>query len=699
VGLPINGMQLPSVCDPHNELTSSEGTTYAAVVASSIAQRHQRARLLTNWCPLKIPSYSRSVLRFGPFQVDLASGELHKHGVRLRLQEQPFQILVMLLENPGEVVTRDELRNKLWSADTFVDFDVGLNNAVLRLRNVLGDSADSPRFIETLPRRGYRFIAPVDAPVPAQVPNNAQPPTAGYQREAVASPAAATTQVAKPRPEWLRARRIWSVGFVLALLLVLFAALNVGRLRQRILGRPVAPAIRSLAVLPLENLSGDEAQEYFADGMTDELITDLASIASLRVISRTSTTHYKGTRKTIPEIARELNVDAVVEGSVGRSANKVRIRAQLVRAAPEEHLWAKSYERDLPDVLALQRDVANAIANEIKIHLTPQERQHLANARSINPDAYNAFLLGDYHSSKRNPAALDKGIQYFQEAIRIDPSYAQAYAGLAEAFIERDIWGGLGVGKSADQVRAATLKALELDAQLAEAHALLAHIHFQYDWDWQGTEAEYKRAVELNPNLAGSYVGYAYFLQAMGRHQEALASVRRAVELDPLSASNITDEGRILYRARQYESAIARYQRALELDPGYLPALSRIAEAYEEWGKYDQALAAVQKFQQAAADPRDIRRPLGRLYARTGRRREALEITRAIEADPNTSGSAFALAVIYSALGDRDRAIAALEKGAQTRSLLPFVFTDPQLDPVRSDPRFQQLLRRAGLPS
>jgi TolB-like protein/DNA-binding winged helix-turn-helix (wHTH) protein/Tfp pilus assembly protein PilF len=648
---------------------------------------------------LNIPSDSRSVLRFGPFQLDLASGELHKHGVKLRLQEQPFQILVMLLEKPGEVVTRDELRTKLWSADTFVDFDVGLNNAVLRLRNALGDSADSPRFIETLPRRGYRFIARVDGPVPAKLHESTRSSTAGHQEETAPPAANVTAEVVVPSPERPRARKIWTVGTVSAVLLALFAVLNVGGLRRRVFGRPSPPAINSLAVLPLENLSGDQAQEYFADGMTDELITDLASIARLRVISRTSTAHYKGTRKTIPEIARELNVDAVVEGSVGRSANKVRIRAQLVRAVPEEHLWAKSYERDLPDVLALQRDVANAIANEIKVYLTPLERQHLARARPINPDAYNAFLRGGYHSTKKNPAALDKGIQYFQEAIRIDPSYAQAYAGLAEAYIERDIWGGLGIGKSADQVRAATLKALELDPELAEAHALLAHIHFQYDWDWQGAEAEYKRAVELNPNLAGSYVGYAYFLQAMGRHQEALASVRRAVELDPLSASNITDEGRILYRARQYESAIARYQRALELDPGYVPALSRMAEAYEEWGKYDQALAAVEKFQQAAADPRDIRRPLGRLYARTGRRREALQITRAIEADPNTSGSAFALVVIYSALGDRDRAIAALEEGVQTRSLLPFVFVDPQLDSLRSDPRFQQLLRRANLPS
>jgi len=604
----------------------------------------------------------------------------------------------MLLQNPGEVVTRDELRNKLWTSDTFVDFDVGLNNAVLRLRNVLGDSADSPRFIETLPRRGYRFIAQLDGPVAAPLHESAQPSTAGYQEEAVASLASAASQLAKPSLARLRVRRIWTVGFVLALLLALFAGLNVGGLRQRVLGRPSAPAIRSLAVLPLENLSGDEAQEYFADGMTDELITDLASIARLRVISRTSTTHYKGTRKTIPEIARELNVDAVVEGSVGRSANKVRIRAQLIRAVPEEHLWAESYERDLPDVLALQRDVAKAIASEIKVHLTPQERQHLANARPINPDAYNAFLLGDYHSSKRNPAAMDKGIQYFQEAIRIDPSYAQAYAGLANAYIERDIWGGLGVGKSADQVRAATLKALELDGELAEAHALLGQIHFQYDWDWQSTEAEYKRAIQLNPNLAAAYVRYAYFLQAMSRHTEALAAAHHAVELDPLSASNISDEGRILYRARQYENAVARYQRALELDPGYLPALGRIAEAYEQLGKFDQALAYVERLQRTASDRRLGLRPLARIYARMGKQREALEILRTIEKNGAPGGDEFALAAIYSALGDRDHAIAALEKGVQARSLLPFVFVDPQLDPLRSDPRYSGLLQRMGLP-
>lgn len=258
--------------------------------------------------------------------------------------------------------------------------------------------------------------------------------------------------------------------------------------------------------------------------------------------------------------------------------------ASTFRSRAIVHLWARTYERDSQDVSVMQSELAQAIVSEIRVHLTPQERQHLASARTINPDAYNAYLLGNYHSSKRNPAAVTKAIEYFQEAIRIDPNYAQAYAGLANAYFEREVWGGLGIGKMADQTRRATLKALELDGELAEGHALLGRIHFQSDWDWQSTEAEYKRAIELNPNLAGSYVGYAYFLQATGRHQEALAAAHRAVELDPLSAPNICDEGRILYRARQYESAVARYQRALELDPGYLPALGRIADAYEQLG-------------------------------------------------------------------------------------------------------------------
>ena len=644
------------------------------------------------------PLASADVARFGTFRVDFRAGELLKNGRKIRLQDQPLQVLALLIEKPGEVVTREQLRQKLWPDDTFVDFDHGLNNAINRLREALNDSAEEPRFIETLPRRGYRFVAKVD--VDANGASQSSPLASSLETKATPNalgPEAAPTAQASPVHPLHRAGKFWFVTAGIGIAAALMFGLYLGRVRN--LRASAAPRIQSIAVLPLENLSSDPAQEYFADGMTDELITDLASIASLRVISRTSAAHYKGTRKTLPEIARELNVDAVVEGSVSRSVNKVRIRAQLIRATPEQHLWAESYERDLADVLVLQRDVATAIAAKIKINLTPEEKTRLANTRTINPDAYNAYLLGSFHSSKRNPASIDKGIEYFQQAIRIDPSYAQAYAGLAHAYFELEIWGGLGLGKAADQIHVNTLKALELDANLAEAHVLLARIHFQSDWDWLGAEAEFKRAIELNPNLANAYVFYAYFLQALSRHAEALAAAHRAVELDPLSAPNICDEGRIMYRARQYESAVARFQRALELDPSYVPALGRMVDAYEQLGKHAEALTYAERLRQPA-DGIDRRYLvyLAGIYARMGKRREAMETVRTIEKE-GSPNDAHALAVIYCALGDHDRAIASLERGVQAHTLMPFVFVDPPLDPLRSDPRFKQLCRRVGLPS
>ena len=630
---------------------------------------------------------------FGPYRVDFRAGELRKNGRKIRLQDQPLQVLALLIENPGQVVTRERLRQRLWRDDTFVDFDHGLNNAINRLREALNDSAEEPRFIETLPRRGYRFVAKVEA----DGNRIAADTSLGILTEAEATAAAVLEPpIAEDASSMRRASKVWLgvAGAGIAATLTFFAYLVVGRNLRSGAGKQ----IKSVAVLPLENLSGDAAQQYFADGMTDELITDLAAIGSLRVISRTSTSHYKGTRKTLPEIARELNVDAVVEGSVSRSANKVRIRAQLVRAAPEEHLWAESYERDLADVLVLQRDVATAIAGEIKINLTPREKAWLASARPINPDAYNSYLLGTYHSDKRSPTSIAKGIEYLQEAIRIDPKYARAYAGLANAYIERDIWGGLGIGMSEALIRANTLKALELDGDLADAHILMGQIHFQHDWDWQGAEAEYKRAIELNPNVAYTYNRYAYVLQVVGRHQEAIAAAHRAVELDPLSAPNLCDEGRILFRERQYENAIARYQRALELDAGYPPALSRMADAYELLGNHAEALNYLEKWQRALGEGTPDLPSLAVIYARMGRRRETLELLRKIEKTPSPGGDGFALAMIYSALGDRDRAIAALEKGVHTRSVLPIVFVDPRLDALRSDSRYKELVRQAGLP-
>lgn len=627
-------------------------------------------------------------VRFDSFEVDLRSGEVWENGTRVRLQEQPFQVLRVLLERNGEIVTREELKRTLWAADTFVDFDDGLNTAVKKIRDVLGDSAEQTRYIETIPRRGYRFKCAVER----QSPPEAEPAHATGSELSVASPA---PEAAVER------RRIRRAAFVvvgtLALIVVLVSA-GVGGLRARLFAPVAPPRIESLAVLPLANLSHDPEQDYFADGMTEALIADLAQVSALRVISRTSAMHYKGSDRTLPQIARDLNVDAVIEGSVQRSGNRVRVTAKLIPAQTDTPVWVKIYERDSRDVLLMQSELAQAIVSEIRIRLTPQERQHLAGAHPINPDAHDAYLLGNYHSGKRNVVELAKGIEYFRQAIRIDPTYAEAYAGLANADFEREIWGGLGINKLSDEIRANTLKALELDPDLAEAHVLLGRIHFQSDWDWPGTEAEYKRAIELNPNLASAYVDYAYFLQAMGRNPEALAAVHRAVELDPLSAPNVCDEGRILYRARQFENAVERYQRALELDPSYIPAVWRIADAYEQLGKYDEGLSYARKAQEITGDRMAGLRPQARIYASMGKRREAMEAAKEIEKNGTLGGEEYALTVVYSALGDRDRAFKELEKGVQMRTVPPFIFVEPQLDGLRSDLRFEELRRRAGLP-
>src|SRR5712692_151484 len=348
------------------------------------------------------PAPAGVAFRFGAFEVDLAAGELRKHGIKIKLQEQPFQILAMLLEHAGEVVTREDLRERLWPADTFVDFDNGLNAATSKLRQALGDTAENPRFVETLARRGYRFLAPVERPTPAPLP-------------AVISPEAAAAS-ARPAPVPPHRSRRWMGAAVLALLLSVLAALlfelNPGGLRDRVFGKK---SIRSLAVLPLENLSRDADQEYFADGMTDALITNLAKIRSLRVISRSSVMHYKRAPQPMPKIGHDLQVDALVEGTTLLSGDRVRITAQLIEAATDKHLWAESYEGDLRDVLRLQDDVARAIASEIRVKLTPQEQARLSGSRRVDPEAYQAYLRGRYYSDKRTPEGLNRGIDYFQQ--------------------------------------------------------------------------------------------------------------------------------------------------------------------------------------------------------------------------------------------------------------------------------------------
>src|ERR1700730_7596427 len=393
---------------------------------------------------VKTSSSVPSTLRFGVFELDPRAGELRKKGMKIRLQGQPVEILVMLLEHPGETLNREELQRKLWPADTFVDFEQGLNNAIKRLRAALDDDAESPHFIETLPRHGYRFIGSEHA--------RAEGTKATHSTGSL--------------------MKVPAIG-VLAVLAVaaVLVGLNVRGWRDRLFVRTPKPQIQALAVLPLANLSGDPTQEYFADGMTEELITDLAKIGALRVISRTSTMQYKGAHKPLPEVARALNVDAVVEGSVEGSGNRVRIRAQLIEASTDRHLWAESYERDLRDVLGLQSEVARAIAHEIKIKLTPQHPKRLAAARPLNSRAYELYLKGRYYWNKMSGVAVTQAAEYFSKAIALDGSYAPVYVGLADCYVSQADLGNLPPGEAYGRGREGTLKALEIDHELKNAHA------------------------------------------------------------------------------------------------------------------------------------------------------------------------------------------------------------------------------------
>ena len=469
----------------------------------------------------------------GVFEVDFVAGELRKRGIKIKLHRQPFQVLSILLERPGQIVTKDDLSRRLWEGDTFVDFEHSLATAISKIREALGDSADSPRYVETLPRRGYRFIAEVTAVNRGSV-DELESPTGDLP------PAAAPSQIepAGKTPGdkgklWSPASKISALALVLVLAILPAWILRTGRGSSATL--PPPRPIRSLAVLPLESLSSDASQEYFADGMTDELITDLGQISALRVISRTSAMQYKGAHKPLPQIARELDVDAVVEGTVLHSGQRVRITAQLIRAAADQHLWSNSYEGDLGDTLALQSKVAREIADQIRINLTPQEKAALKSVKEVDPEAYEAYLKGRYFWNKRTADGLQKAVDYFNQAIEKDPNYAPPYTGLADSYSLLGDWeyGVLPPKEAYPKAKAAAITALELDHTLSEAHTSLAFSLDGFDWDWGAAEREFKRAIELNPNYATAHHWYAWHLSVLGRNSEAIAELRKAENLDP----------------------------------------------------------------------------------------------------------------------------------------------------------------------
>ena len=567
---------------------------------------------------------SRGTVRFDVFEVDLEAGELRKQGAKIKLQEQPFQILQMLLEHPGEVVTRDELQKRIWPTDTFVDFEQGLYNAIKRLREALSDSPETPRYIQTLPRRGYRFSGSL-----ATSPSH----------------------------------------------------------------------IESIAVLPLENLSRDPEQDYFADGMTEALITSLAKIGALRVISRTSTMRYKKTDKTLPQIARELNVDAVVEGTVLRSGERVRISAQLVQASTDTHLWAESYERDLRDVLQLQSEIARAVARGVETKLTPSEQEQLSRTATVDPEAYEAYLKGRYYWNKRSGEAVKKGVEYFQRAIKKDPSYAPPYAALADCAGVAGFWSFASPMEGCGRAKAAALRALQIEDS-AEAHASLGWATLHYDWDFFSAEREFQRAIQLNPRYATAHQWYGHCLGAMGRFDEAFTVLKHAIQLDPFSLIVATSYAGISWLGRRWNEAIDQTRKVLDLDPNYIAGRWALARSYDCLGSYEAAIACAQDAIRLSGDNLFFITDLGHAYAAAGQREEAVRILDQLqEASEQRYVDGCFLAQICAALNQTEEALRWLEMAyGQRASYIAYIKLDPWFDNLRSDPRFQDLLRRMNFP-
>jgi TolB-like protein/DNA-binding winged helix-turn-helix (wHTH) protein/Flp pilus assembly protein TadD len=632
------------------------------------------------------PSRQTSVLRFGTFEIGLQSGELRKAGVRIRIQQQPLKLLEILLERPGEVVTREELRNRMWPNESFGDFDQAVNVAIAKLRAALGDSADHPRYVETLPRRGYRFIADVAVidPPANKLDLTAEPNSSAT---AVTFPPGVEGKVPGPKP--LSSRHAWTVVVAMVLLLAMAVWMFLWKSGSQANSSLSSP-ILSLAVLPLENLSSD-SEDYFADGMTDELITDLAQISALRVISRTSIMPYKGARKPLLQIARELNVDAVVEGTVFRSGSRVRITAQLIRASVDKHLWAQSYEGDVRDTLALQKKVAREIADQIRIKVTPREAAVLGNAKPVNPEAYENYLKGRYFWSKRTADDTKKAIDYFNRAIQSDPNYALPHAGLADIY------------QISDRPRLAreeVQKALDLDDQSAEAHNSLANLLYLFNHDWEGAEKEFKRALELDRNYAPAHHWYSMYLALKGRKEEALAEAEEGYELDPLSPVVGANLAKILQEAGQDDKAIEQAKKTLDMEPDSAVTHAVLGVVYQDKKMYAEAITEYKQALEVGGPPTEIRGLLGYAYAVSGNRIEAEKtIAQLRKLQPEHIRAALDLAVVFSGLGDKSSALYWLDKALEAHVTdLIGIGQDPHFAELRSDPHFQAMVQRVGTP-
>ena len=615
---------------------------------------------------------NKHIYEFGPFRFDSQEHLLVRDNQPVPLTPKVADTLYVLLQNAGHLVDKEELMRQVWP-DAAVE-EGNLNKNVFVLRKALAEADSGLEYIETVPKRGYRFVAAVNSLL---VP----PPRAAAFP--VASPVAFTRSTVR--------YRLFALGFFALVCALAIAALSARRYWKS------APenSVHSIAVLPLENLSGDTSQDYFADGMTDELITNLGQIGSLRVISRTSTMKYKGTHKALPQIAHELDVDAIVEGTVFRAGDRVRITAQLIQSRSDRHLWAASYERDLRDVLNLQSEVATTIADQVRIKLTPQEQAALKNSPALNPESQDAYLKGHYFAAKGTIDDAEHAIPYFNVAIAKEPNHALAYAGLASAYVQLGHSLHLPPGEAFPVAKIAALKALAADNTIEEAHTALANTLFLYDWDFAQAEREFRLALQLNPNSVRAQNDYAGFLNAMGKPDEAVATVRRALQNDPLSLGAMTSVAWQLYWARRYDEALVQVQEVLQLNPKFEPAHFCLGLVYEQQHNFASALAEIDRAPSLCNGGKCFGLQ-GQVLALSGDKRGALEALRQVQR--RSYASPWHAATIYANLGDKEQSFVWLEKCYQTREHdLVFSRLWPMFDSLRSDPRYEDLMRRVGL--
>ena len=646
---------------------------------------------------------SNGKYRFGVFELSTRARELYKRGRKLKLRPQPFQVLLLLVENAGEVVTREQLRERVWTSDTFVDFEHGLNTAIKELRAVLSDSAKEPKYIETLPKLGYRLIVPVERGTEAP----AAEPEAGDSAGGDAGLTAETSgaELAQPEARWSpAARKAWIVAAAaLVLAGVGLVAMEWARahppVTEKAAGDSNAGGRVMLAVLPFENLTGDSGEDYFSDGMTEEMIAQLGRLNPVRmgVIGRASVMRYKRSADALEQVKRQLGVQYVLEGSVRRENDRVRVTARLIKTQDETRVWGKQYDRELNNLLALQAEIAGEIAREVDLQLAAPGGSSAGAGSTLPAErlaAYDLYLRGRYFWNKRTGADLERAAEEFEQSVAKDPGYARGYAGLAETYALLSTYNVLRPGEAMPKARSAAQRALQLDESLAEAHNALALIDEYDDWDWATAEKEYRRAIELDPNYATAHQWYAEELAIVGRSGEAIAEIERARTLDPLSMIIDADYGAILYYARRYDAAIERLQEVTTLEPFLLRA-TMVVLPYVQERRYAEALALIGRW-----DVKGSRPPTWTMayrvyiYASEGEMDKARhEVARLRETTKPNQPTANELALAWTSVGDKQKALDALEQAYRERTIFPTLMVDSSFDPLRGEPRFQKILQ------